>query len=248
MPQSPTVPGFSQAITLQKSALKPAPPVRETFVGSLLTAWLQGTSRSCVRIAHETHERFHGLQGDCIIWRGCMPPTERWPLIPTNPAASASLANFFSTASSPPATRTRCSCSTEIPSPRGIGSSCLHRARCRAASPFAYWSARSGRAARRRDPINNQTQNIHRESGRRVVERFLFGVRAVSQNLRDLSLPHSTRSLRMITTVTPEGPRFFWPRQDQPEVLHIDWPERISDDMSATSGTGPVSGMVVHRL
>ena len=34
-----------------------------------------------------------------------MPPTERWPGVPTIPAASASFANFFSIASSPPATR-----------------------------------------------------------------------------------------------------------------------------------------------
>jgi hypothetical protein len=34
-----------------------------------------------------------------------MPPTTRWPGVPSKPAAAASAVNFFSVESSPPATR-----------------------------------------------------------------------------------------------------------------------------------------------
>src|SRR5260370_37516203 len=57
----------------------------------------------------------------------------------------------------------------------------------------------------------------------------------------------SARSLRTMTTVTPEGPRFFCaPAKIRPNFFTSMGREAMSEDMSAASGTSPVSGMAVH--
>src|SRR2546423_3104684 len=51
----------------------------------------------------------------------------------------------------------------------------------------------------------------------------------------------------MITTVTPEGPRFFCaPAKMTPYFFTSTGREAMSEDISATSGTAPVSGSAVH--
>ena len=66
-------------------------------------------------------------------------------------------------------------------------------------------------AALRLDPLHHQAHHVNAERGARVVHRFVVGVRAVLQHRRQIfSAPRSTRSLRMMTSVTPDGPRFFW--------------------------------------
>lgn len=55
--------------------------------------------------------------------------------------------------------------------------------------------------------------------------------------------PFSTRSFLMMTKVTPEGPMFFWaPAKMMPNLLMSRGRARMSEDMSATKGTFPVSG------
>src|ERR1700722_4394474 len=57
----------------------------------------------------------------------------------------------------------------------------------------------------------------------------------------------SAKSFRTITTVAPEGPRFFCaPAKMQPNLFTSIGFDKMSEDMSATSGTPPVSGMVLH--
>ncbi len=51
----------------------------------------------------------------------------------------------------------------------------------------------------------------------------------------------------MITTVAPDGPRFFCaPAKIRPNFLISTGFEAMSDDMSATKGTLPVLGMKFH--
>src|SRR5260370_36935084 len=59
----------------------------------------------------------------------------------------------------------------------------------------------------------------------------------------------------MMTTVTPEGPKFFWaPAKMRPNLFTSTGRQAVSEDMSATNGTlcgseplsGPVSGIAVH--
>src|ERR1700734_1250104 len=57
----------------------------------------------------------------------------------------------------------------------------------------------------------------------------------------------SARSFRTITTVAPDGPRFFCaPAKIQPKRFTSTGRDKISDDMSATNGVLPVSGIDFH--
>ena len=57
----------------------------------------------------------------------------------------------------------------------------------------------------------------------------------------------ASRSSRMMTSVTPEGPRFFCaPEYISPKRLTSTGPLNTSEEVSATSGTSPTSGRIFH--
>ena len=154
-----------------------------------------------------------------------MPPTERWPGVPTIPAASASFANFFSLASSP----------------RGYAEDDVHlrargfldRAVVVAAAAvdgvveqlgFGFVALfDAGDAAFGGDPIHHQADHVDREGGRRVVEGLFFDVRAVLEKRREIFVGALGEILADDDDSGAAGTEIFLRAgEDDAEFFHVD--------------------------
>src|SRR5215470_19184208 len=150
-----------------------------------------------------------------------MPPTERWPEVPARPAAAASLANFFSMASSAPETRK----TTFI----------FDRAAIKTAARFdgviEEFSLRvvallDGRdSAERSNPFENQAGDVHRKRWRRVIQGLVVDVCTVLKDGWQLLVGTLGKIFADDDQGDARGAQIFLRAgEDEAEFLYLDGP------------------------
>ena len=155
-----------------------------------------------------------------------MPPTERWPGVPTMPAASASLANFFSLASSPAATR-----KTTFMRERDVffdGADVVAVAVVdgvveKFGFGFVALSRLPAMPPSDVDPVHDQADDVDREGRRRVVEGLFLDVGAVLEKRGEIFVGALGEIFADDDHRCAAGAKIFLRAgKDQAEFLYID--------------------------